>query len=93
MIYDTNYQWSGSERGRGGWARLGGGSRRGRSAKGIGHRERVSKNLRSAARALRKYACDAMPKRRTVHVSVKLQMKGAHTRIELQMTGARDDSL
>eukprot|EP00965_Chrysotila_dentata_P018823 626849-Pleurochrysis_carterae.AAC.1 len=34
-----------------------------------------------------------MPKRRTVHVSVKLQTKGAHTRTELRMTGARDDSL
>eukprot|EP00965_Chrysotila_dentata_P141097 4663496-Pleurochrysis_carterae.AAC.1 len=42
-------------------------TRKGRSAVGIGHRERVSKSLESGARALRKYACDAMAKRRTVH--------------------------
>eukprot|EP00965_Chrysotila_dentata_P149787 4946250-Pleurochrysis_carterae.AAC.1 len=42
----------------------------GRSLGRGGHRERVSKNLRSGARALRKYACDAGSKRQTVHVSV-----------------------
>eukprot|EP00965_Chrysotila_dentata_P114668 3790213-Pleurochrysis_carterae.AAC.1 len=41
-----------------------------------GHRERISKNSGSGARALRKYACNAgpiRPKRQTVHVSVKPQ--------------------
>eukprot|EP00965_Chrysotila_dentata_P141033 4661635-Pleurochrysis_carterae.AAC.1 len=46
------------------WAVAQGG---GRSEVRGGHHERVSKSLESGARALRKYACDAMPKRRTVH--------------------------
>eukprot|EP00965_Chrysotila_dentata_P134014 4431718-Pleurochrysis_carterae.AAC.1 len=59
---------TGSSAGAGAGARLGGGSRGGgRSEVSGGHHERVSKSLRSGARALRKYACDAMPKRRTVH--------------------------
>eukprot|EP00965_Chrysotila_dentata_P111547 3687853-Pleurochrysis_carterae.AAC.1 len=41
----------------------------GRSAGRGGHREQ-SKSLRSGARALRKYACDTIAKRRTMHVSV-----------------------
>eukprot|EP00965_Chrysotila_dentata_P039756 1321047-Pleurochrysis_carterae.AAC.1 len=32
-----------------------------------GHHERVLQSLGSGARALRKYACDAMPKRGTMH--------------------------
>eukprot|EP00965_Chrysotila_dentata_P192503 6175211-Pleurochrysis_carterae.AAC.2 len=50
---------------------------RGHSAGSGGHRERVFKSLRSGARALRKYACDANAIWETVHVSVRLQMKGA----------------
>eukprot|EP00965_Chrysotila_dentata_P193979 6176076-Pleurochrysis_carterae.AAC.1 len=47
-------------------ARLGGGSRRGRRSTGRGgHRERSSESLGSEARALRKYACDAIAKRQT----------------------------
>eukprot|EP00965_Chrysotila_dentata_P061535 2037450-Pleurochrysis_carterae.AAC.1 len=34
-----------------------------------GRRERRSESLGSEARALRKYACDAIAKRQTVHVS------------------------
>eukprot|EP00965_Chrysotila_dentata_P008934 290563-Pleurochrysis_carterae.AAC.1 len=37
---------------------------------------KVSKSLKSGARALR-YACDAMQKCKTVHVSAEMQMKGA----------------
>eukprot|EP00965_Chrysotila_dentata_P061086 2023948-Pleurochrysis_carterae.AAC.1 len=65
-----------------GRAWLGGGSRRERSAGRGGHRERHSESLGSGVRALRKYACDAIAKRQTVHVISRLQMKGA-----------RDDSL
>eukprot|EP00965_Chrysotila_dentata_P117224 3873982-Pleurochrysis_carterae.AAC.1 len=43
---------------------------RGRSLGKGGHREGVSNNLGSGARALRKYACDATAQRQTVHVSV-----------------------
>eukprot|EP00965_Chrysotila_dentata_P253967 6211721-Pleurochrysis_carterae.AAC.1 len=43
---------------------------RGRSLGRGSHCERVSKILGSGARALRKYACDVIAKRRTVHVSV-----------------------
>eukprot|EP00965_Chrysotila_dentata_P092172 3042744-Pleurochrysis_carterae.AAC.6 len=43
-------------------ARLHGGSRKGRSQIGS-HRERESKSVRSGARALREYACDATAKR------------------------------
>eukprot|EP00965_Chrysotila_dentata_P134297 4440864-Pleurochrysis_carterae.AAC.1 len=46
-----------------------------------GHRERSSESLGSGARALRKYACDAMAKRKTVHVRLQL------------IKSARDDSL
>eukprot|EP00965_Chrysotila_dentata_P112485 3718357-Pleurochrysis_carterae.AAC.1 len=56
-----------SSAGAGAGARLGGGSRRGRSVGRGGHHERSSKSLKSGARVLRKYACDAMPKRRMVH--------------------------
>eukprot|EP00965_Chrysotila_dentata_P186439 6156255-Pleurochrysis_carterae.AAC.1 len=59
---------------------------RGRSAGKGGHRERVSKSLRSGARALRKYACDASPIWETVHVSVRSQMKGARD-YSLQVAG------
>eukprot|EP00965_Chrysotila_dentata_P085485 2819542-Pleurochrysis_carterae.AAC.1 len=38
---------------------------------------RAFKSLGSGARELRKYACDAIAIRQTVHVSVRLQMKGA----------------
>eukprot|EP00965_Chrysotila_dentata_P036036 1199089-Pleurochrysis_carterae.AAC.1 len=40
---------------------------RGRSLGKGGHRKRVFKSLGSRARALRKYACDAIAKRQTVH--------------------------
>eukprot|EP00965_Chrysotila_dentata_P192998 6175487-Pleurochrysis_carterae.AAC.1 len=40
-------------------------------------RERGFQSLRNGARALRKYACDASPIWVTVHVGVRLQMKGA----------------
>eukprot|EP00965_Chrysotila_dentata_P183885 6071644-Pleurochrysis_carterae.AAC.2 len=54
-------------------------ARGGRSQVGGGHRERSfqDKSLGSEARALRKYACDAMQKWETLHVSAKLQMKAA----------------
>eukprot|EP00965_Chrysotila_dentata_P248140 6208174-Pleurochrysis_carterae.AAC.1 len=55
---------------------------RGRSLGKGGHRERVFKNLRSGARALRKYACDATARRQSVHV----------TECPLQMKGAREES-
>eukprot|EP00965_Chrysotila_dentata_P233888 6199856-Pleurochrysis_carterae.AAC.6 len=47
-----------------------------------GHHEQVSKSLGSGVRALREYACDANANWETMHVNIKLQMKGA-----------RDDSL
>eukprot|EP00965_Chrysotila_dentata_P177530 5864514-Pleurochrysis_carterae.AAC.1 len=52
---------------------------RGAQRSGATIASRVSKSLGSGARALRKCACDAMAKRQTVHVSVKLQVKGALT--------------
>eukprot|EP00965_Chrysotila_dentata_P260743 6214020-Pleurochrysis_carterae.AAC.1 len=48
-----------------------------RSAGKGGHREQGSNSLGSGAQALREYACDASPKRQTVHVIVRLQMKDA----------------
>eukprot|EP00965_Chrysotila_dentata_P188344 6172689-Pleurochrysis_carterae.AAC.1 len=47
--------------------RLGGGSKKGRSADKGGRRAQCFEGLGSEARALRKYACDASPKRQTVH--------------------------
>eukprot|EP00965_Chrysotila_dentata_P258455 6213222-Pleurochrysis_carterae.AAC.7 len=79
---NLNRRGLGASAGAGAGARLGGGSRRGRSLGKGGHRERVSKSLGCGARALRKYACDTSLKRQTVHMSVELQMKGV-----------RDDSL
>eukprot|EP00965_Chrysotila_dentata_P255789 6212341-Pleurochrysis_carterae.AAC.1 len=68
---NTNGQWSGSGRRRGGWARLRSGLKKG-ALSGQGRPSRAgSKSFGSGARALRKYACDANPaKRQTVHVSV-----------------------
>eukprot|EP00965_Chrysotila_dentata_P178901 5907828-Pleurochrysis_carterae.AAC.1 len=40
ISHNTNSQWSWEQRRRGGCGAMGGGSRRGRSAEGIGHRER-----------------------------------------------------
>eukprot|EP00965_Chrysotila_dentata_P076200 2516991-Pleurochrysis_carterae.AAC.1 len=82
MSTNTSSQRSGSGRRCGGWAHLRVVQGKGRSASRGGHRERVSKSFGSGARALRKYACDTIAKQQTVHVSVRLLMKGA-----------RDDSL
>eukprot|EP00965_Chrysotila_dentata_P099589 3292211-Pleurochrysis_carterae.AAC.2 len=82
MSTNTSRQRSGSGRRCGGWAHFRVVQGKGRSAGRCGHCERVSKSFRSGARALRKYACNAIAKQHTVHVSVRLLMKGA-----------RDDSL
>eukprot|EP00965_Chrysotila_dentata_P055689 1847230-Pleurochrysis_carterae.AAC.1 len=82
ISYNTNNQGSGSERGRGGWARLWGGSGSGALRQGRPCALRGLQNSESGARALRKNACGANAIWKTVHVSTDLQMKGA-----------RDDSL
>eukprot|EP00965_Chrysotila_dentata_P236221 6201195-Pleurochrysis_carterae.AAC.1 len=64
---NTNSHWSGSGRRRGNWADLRGGSKEG-ALSGQGRPSRAGfKSLGSGARALHKYACDAIAKRQTVH--------------------------
>eukprot|EP00965_Chrysotila_dentata_P162970 5381990-Pleurochrysis_carterae.AAC.1 len=72
---NTNSHWSGSRRG--GCAQLRGGSKNWALIMQGWPSQAGSKSLGCGARALRKHACDAIAKRQTVHVRVRLQMKGA----------------
>eukprot|EP00965_Chrysotila_dentata_P173381 5723877-Pleurochrysis_carterae.AAC.5 len=64
---NNNSQWSGSERGRKGWAHLQGCSGSAALKRGLPWALRAHQNSESGARALRKYACDANASWETVH--------------------------
>eukprot|EP00965_Chrysotila_dentata_P145257 4797853-Pleurochrysis_carterae.AAC.2 len=70
LVNDASSHGQGANAGEGAKRTYGAAQARGRSAGRGGLREEGSKSLRSGARALRKYACNASPKRQIVHVSI-----------------------
>eukprot|EP00965_Chrysotila_dentata_P218227 6190472-Pleurochrysis_carterae.AAC.1 len=82
-IYKYTPSVAGSRRRHGGWSAPTGWLEEAAHRSAAAIASGVSKNLRSGARAFRKYECNAMQKWVTMHVSQTVK----------QMKGARDGSL
>eukprot|EP00965_Chrysotila_dentata_P044381 1475188-Pleurochrysis_carterae.AAC.1 len=76
-IYEYSRWRAGSRRRRGSWDAPTGWLKEEAQRSAAVIVSKSSNSSGSGARALREYACDAMQKRGSMHVTVKLQMKGA----------------
>eukprot|EP00965_Chrysotila_dentata_P145256 4797853-Pleurochrysis_carterae.AAC.1 len=81
-VDDAASHGQGAGAGAGAKRTYGGGSGRGRSAGGGGLSRASIQSLKSGARVLRKYACDAHAIQETVHMSVKLRRKATVSGIQ-----------